>query len=149
MIFVAIGTTDFNELVETMDRLAPTLGEVVMMQIGRSRYTPKNCQYFRFAPSLEPYYNRASVVVSHGGLGIVTEVMERGLPLVAVEDPLQPDRHQREILSVWEKEGHLVWCKDLQSLPQAIKKAQTTLTPYIPPPCHIQEHIIRFLNGSA
>ena len=111
MIFVAIGTTFFDTLIKYMDNLSLDLNEKVIMQIGRSKYVPLNCEYFRFVPSLVPYYERASLIVSHGGLGILTEVLERRLPLIAVEDPNQPDRHQRELLSVWEREGYLIWCK--------------------------------------
>lgn len=148
MIFVAIGTTYFDALVRAMDRLRQDLNEEVMMQIGRSEYVPQNCEYFRFIPSLAPYYDRASLVVSHGGLGIVTEVMELGLPLVVVEDPQQPDRHQREILTEWEREGHLVWCKDLKELPQAIELARCQeFKPYVAPECRIHTVIAEFLHS--
>ena len=148
MIFVAVGTTDFNVLIEAMDNLSLSLSEEVVMQIGRSKYVPKHCsEYFRFAPSLTPYYDRASLVVSHGGQGIVTEVLKRALPLVTVEDPNQPDRHQREILSVREREGHLIWCKDVQDLPQAMEKARTQLRPYEAPECQVHTIIAEFLNS--
>ena len=121
--------------------------EMPLTKIGRSKYIPVHCEYFRFVPSLAPYYERASLVVSHGGLGIVTEVLERGRPLVAVEDPNQPDRHQREILCVWEQEGHLIWCKDLQALPEAIEQAKTQLRPYAKPECQIHTIIAEFLDS--
>jgi UDP-N-acetylglucosamine transferase subunit ALG13 len=148
MIFVAVGTTDFSTLVEAMDNLIPTLaGEEVVMQIGKSQYEPRYCDFFRFAPSLDPYYERASLIVSHGGLGIVTEVMNRQLPLVAVEDVNQPDRHQAELLSVWHDMHHLVWCRDLAQLGAAVEQAKTTLIPYAPPECHIHTVIAEFLEG--
>ena len=148
MILVAVGTTDFDALLRTMDELSSSLPENMIMQIGRGQYTPKHCEYFRFAPSLSPYYERASLVVSHGGLGIVTEVMTHRLPLVSVEDPAQPDRHQRQILGVWEQEGHLIWCKDLEELPQAIDRAMTQrFEPYVPPETQIHTIITEFLEN--
>jgi UDP-N-acetylglucosamine transferase subunit ALG13 len=147
VIFVAVGTTDFDALIEAMDHLSLTLAEKVIMQIGRSKYIPERCEYFRFTPSLDPYYEHASLVVSHGGLGIVTEVLERRLPLVAVEDPNQPDRHQREILSTWEQAGYLIWCRDLQELAQAMERAKVQLTPYVAPECRIHTIIAEFLNS--
>ena len=150
MIFVSIGTTSFNALIQAMDSLSQSLSEEVVMQIGRSDHVPEQCEYFRFAPSLVPYYERASLVISHGGLGIVTEILERGLPLVAVEDPDQPDRHQREILEVWEREGHLVWCKDLRRLPRAIEQVRSQrFKPYAAPECRIHTIITQFLNHSG
>jgi UDP-N-acetylglucosamine transferase subunit ALG13 len=148
MIIVAVGTTDFDALLQTMDELSLSLPEKTIMQIGWGKYIPKHCEYFRFVPSLDPYYERASLVVSHGGLGIVTEVMTHGVSLVAVEDPDQPDRHQRQILGVWEQEGHLIWCKDLKELPQAINLARTRMfTPYVPPETQIHTIIARFLHS--
>jgi len=148
MIFVAIGTTYFDALIRAMDDLSPGLYEEVIMQIGRSQYVPQHCEYFRFAPSLTPYYELASLVVSHGGLGIITEVMELGLPLVVVEDPQQPDRHQREILTEWEQKGHLIWCKDLENLPQVIAQARAhEFKPYTTPECRIPDIIAEYLNS--
>lgn len=147
MIFVAVGTTAFSTLVQAMDELSRNLAEEVVMQIGLSNYVPQNCEYFRFAPSLNPYYECASMVVSHGGLGIITEVLNRQLPLVAVEDPDQPDRHQQEILSIWEQEGHLVWCRDLQKLPELIEQARAGHKPYTPPECRLHTIIAEYLNS--
>jgi UDP-N-acetylglucosamine transferase subunit ALG13 len=148
VIFAAIGTTDFDALIRAMDELSLSLPDKVVMQIGRSQYIPKHCEYFHFAPSLERYYESASLVVSHGGLGIITEAMTRGLPLVVVEDSEQPDRHQREILSVWEQEGHLIWCKDLKHLSQALEQARSQdFTPYVTPECWIHTIIAEFLNN--
>jgi len=147
VIFVSVGTTDFDALIQAMDDLGLCLSEKIVIQIGRSKYIPQHCEHFRFAPSLAPYYERASLVVSHGGLGITTEVLERGLPLIAVEDPNQPDRHQREILGVWEQEGHLIWCKDLQKLPQAMEHAKSQLGPYVTPECWIHTLVAEFLDS--
>ena len=116
------------------------------MQIGRGQYEPQHCQYFRFAPSLTPYYECASVVISHGGVGITTEVLQHGRPLVAVEDVNQPERHQQEILDVLAREGYLIWCKDLQKLPEAIEQARTHLKPYKLPECQIHIIVAKFLD---
>src|SRR5947209_11093294 len=53
MIFVTVGTTDFDALVRRIDELAPSLGEEVLCQIGKGSYLPRNCRYFRYAPSLD------------------------------------------------------------------------------------------------
>jgi UDP-N-acetylglucosamine transferase subunit ALG13 len=148
VIFVAVGTTYFSTLVRAMDELSLSLSEDVVMQIGRSTYVPEHCEHFRFAPSLFPYYERASLVVSHGGLGVVTEVLNCGRPLVAVEDPDQPDRHQREILSEWDRAGHLIWCRDVKRLPEAIEQALSQeFRPYEAPECRIHTIIAEFLGG--
>src|SRR4051794_7327968 len=98
MIFVTVGTTDFDDLVERMDDLAPALDEEVICQIGIGRYIPRHCQYFRFAASLDDCLRPARLVVSHGGLGTVMEVVRLGKPLVGVSNPDRRDLHQDDIL---------------------------------------------------
>lgn len=148
MIFVTIGTTDFDKLIRVMDYMGPGLREKVIMQIGQCSYVPKYCDYFRFKPSLEPYYSSASLIISHGGLGIITEVLERGIPLVAVEDEKQPDRHQQQILQVWSETNHLIWCRNLAELPTAIVKAkQGGLVSYHKPSCTIHQEIVAYLQS--
>ncbi|GAB4506131.1 MAG: hypothetical protein Kow00123_02690 [Anaerolineales bacterium] len=146
MIFVTVGTTDFDALVEAMDRLAPALGEEVVAQIGRGRYEPKNLRWFRSAPSLEPYYRQASLVVSHGGMGTVMEVAAMGKPLVALSNPDRYDRHQDDLLGYMERQGHLLWCRDLADLEADLQRARAmTFTPYVAPPTRIHEVIREYL----
>jgi len=147
MIFVTVGTTDFDALVAAADRLAATSDETVVIQIGHGEVEPQHAQWLRFAPSLDPFYEQADVVVTHGGLGTVTEVLRRGLRMVGVSNPDRFDRHQDQILQAFEQAGHLVWCRDLSGLPAAIEQArQAQFVPYLPPPSHIHRVVDRFLR---
>jgi len=149
MIFVAVGTTDFDALVQAMDRLCPALEEEVVMQIGHGRYEPQHAQFFRFAPSLGPYYESSSLVVAHGGLGITMEVLEQSKPLVSVSNTDRYDRHQDDLLGTLEAEGYLLWCRELGQLPETVKQAQKTIFKrYVKPECRIAEVIRDFLAGN-
>jgi UDP-N-acetylglucosamine transferase subunit ALG13 len=102
---------------------------------------------FRFAPSLEPYYERARLVIAHGGLGTAIEVIQRGLPLIALSNPDRYDRHQDDLLRALEQRGHLIWCRDLAMLPEALQQVeQRRFTPYETPECAIAQ-VIRQLLG--
>ncbi len=150
MIFVTVGTTDFDALVLAADRLAATSDEPVVIQIGHGEVEPRHAQWFRFGPSLDRYYEQADVVVTHGGLGTVTEVLRRGLRAVGVSNPDRFDRHQDQILQAFEQAGHLVWCRDLARLPAAVEMArQAQFTPYQPPASHIHQVIDRYLRDLA
>lgn len=148
MIFVTVGSTDFDPLIKNMDELAPELRDEVVMQIGLGGYLPKNGRYFRFAPSLDPYLAQAGLIVGHGGLGTIVEALEQGKRLVCVVNPTTYDRHQEHLLSLFAAQNHLIWCRKLDDLAQAIRQAQETeLTPYHPPPCHIHQIIHEFLSN--
>jgi UDP-N-acetylglucosamine transferase subunit ALG13 len=149
-IFVTVGSTDFDALIEAVDTLAPSLQARGVMQIGHGQYTPVNMPCFRFAPSLDPYYEQASLVIAHGGLATTMEVLKRGLPLVSVSNPDRYDDHQQDLLSIMAEEGYLVWCRQLQALRQAIETAQRTpLRPYQPPECSIHVVIDDFSRAAV
>ncbi|MDQ3855900.1 MAG: hypothetical protein M3281_05825 [Chloroflexota bacterium] len=146
MIFVTVGTFHFEGLVQRMDELATGLDEQVICQIASGTYVPKNCEYFRFAPSLDSYMERARLVITHGGL-VVVEAVRMGKPVVAIANPNRTDRHPHQILSVLEQHNHIVWCRTLDDLPASIARASTmTFAPYTEPPCHIHTVIRDFLR---
>ncbi len=147
MIFVTVGTWDFNQLVKKIDRLAPFLENEVVVQIGYGSYIPKNCEYFRFASSLAPYYDEADIIIAHGGAGTTIEVLKKGKKLISVDNKTLIDSHQSDILETFASAGHLVWCQDLDELPLLLKSVPTMdLKPYVTPPCTIGEVIKEYLS---
>jgi len=146
-VFVAVGTTEFDGLVEAMDRLSTKLDAEIVLQIGRGAYEPKNCDFLRLAPSLEPYYEWADIVVAHGGFGTTMEVLHKGKRLISLSNPDRYDKHQSDLLGTLEAEGYLVWCRRLEDLPHLLSQIDTmTLRPYQPPECHIHHVIAEFLE---
>ena len=147
VIFVTVGTTDFDALVSKMDELAPTLDQEVVAQIGRGRYVPAHMEHVRFAPSLDPFYDRARIVVTHGGLGTVMEALQRGIRTIGVSNPDRYDRHQDDLLSTLTARGHMTWCRDLGDLARALGEIEErTFVPYERPPCRIAEVIRDYLG---
>jgi beta-1,4-N-acetylglucosaminyltransferase len=147
VIFVTVGTSDFDQLVKRIDKMAPFLHGQVLVQIGNGKYIPRNCEYFRFAPSLASYYDKADVVVAHGGLGTTMEVLQKGKKLISVQNTTCIDDHQTDILGVLAREGYLIWCRDLDELPSLLERAPAmNLRPYFPPSCRIAEVIRDFLR---
>jgi beta-1,4-N-acetylglucosaminyltransferase len=147
LIFVTVGTTDFDPLVQAMDHLAPGLGEEVVAQIGRGKYEPRNVRFVRLVPSLDSYYREASLVISHGGMATLMEAAGLGKPLVAVSNPELYDRHQDDLLGYMEREGHLLWCRDIAELAESIRRARTMIfRPYQPPPTRVHIVIREYLE---
>ncbi len=148
MIFVTVGTTDFDALAAHMDALAPGLDEEIIIQTGRGVYAPQHARHFAFAQSLEDYYRQARLVVSHGGLGTLVEVMRLGKPLIGVSNPDRFDLHQNDLLGELEHGGYLLWCRDLASLAADIQRISAmSFRRYEDPPCSIHLAIGDYLAG--
>jgi UDP-N-acetylglucosamine transferase subunit ALG13 len=146
-LFVSVGSTDFDELVRAVDSLVPSLGFEGIIQIGHGKYKPKNLPFFRFAVSLSPFYEKASLAVAHGGLATTMEILRQGLPLVSVSNPDRYDRHQEDLLKIMEENGYLIWCRKIEKIDASINLAMSqNFATYNPPECKIHLHISRFLS---
>ena len=152
MIFVTVGSTDFDALTKAVDDLCAPGGllasQEVEMQIGDGVYEPAYTRWFRFAPTLEPYFERADLVIAHGGLGTAVEAIGRGCRLLAVANPDRYDHHQEDLLSALAQDGYLLWRRDLHELESAVNTALTfEPEPYVCPPCTIHEVIADYLRA--
>ena len=149
MILVVTGTIGFSDLVKKVDELLERgkIKDNVILQIGDSDYIPKNCKYFKFKPSLEPYYKMADLVISHGGAATTFEAVCKGIKLISINNPHRIDRHQEDLLTVLSKNKNLLWCRNLAELDKYIAKAEKfKFKKYIKPVCEIHKEIIRFLD---
>ena len=147
MIFAAVGTTHFDELVEAIDKVAPKLNEEVVIQIGNYTYLPRNCKYFTFDDDLFKYYKKANIVIAHGGAGITFEVLNLGKKLISIENLHVLDGHQADLLGKLSQEGYLIWCKDLNKIENCIKEARKMkIKKYVRPECEIGRMIAEWLG---
>jgi UDP-N-acetylglucosamine transferase subunit ALG13 len=136
MIFVTFGNgpLDFSRLAKEIDKITPELGESVFVQSGHTEY------HFQFAKSekfldskrMQALLAEASVVVSHGGWGTISECLNKNKRLVAV-----PRRHgsecnhsQDELVGVLENRGCLIAVYQICNLKTAIVRAHN----FIPQP---------------
>jgi UDP-N-acetylglucosamine transferase subunit ALG13 len=147
-IFVTVGTGKFDELVQAIDAIAPKIKTNITMQIGKGEYLPKNAKFFRFSPSLDKYYKKADLIISHGGAGTIYELLGKGRKVIAVANLDRTDTHQYEILKALSEQGHLIWCRNLEGLESSIKSIKKSkLKRYNAPKCTIAEKINQFVSS--
>tara|TARA_B100001964_G_C14255984_1_gene612463 strand:- start:4002 stop:4475 length:474 start_codon:yes stop_codon:yes gene_type:complete len=88
LIFVTIGmhSIGFDRLITKMDEISLNLDEKVIMQIGNSKYIPKNTEYFRLKtyPQIQEICKNARVIVAHGGTGSVITALKEDTPIITV-----------------------------------------------------------------
>lgn len=126
MIFVTVGTTQFNALIQEVDKLAERgfFPEPVICQIGNGSYTPKHCEYFRFRPSLEDLLQEASVVISHGGTTAMALAAQQKRCVIIVNNILA-DNHQLEFTRLVAKDSGIPWSENPADLASLFQKALT------------------------
>ncbi|KAG2497223.1 hypothetical protein HYH03_004812 [Edaphochlamys debaryana] len=128
-VFVTVGTTKFEALVERVDslellRLLKEKGYTkLVIQKGNGTYSPSNIlpkgqttgttegvqvEYFDYSPSLAAYITSSALVISHAGSGSIFETLTAGVPLIVVPNPLLMDNHQVELGEQLAAMGHLV-----------------------------------------
>ena len=147
MLFVTVGNGKFDQLVKEIDRLKreKKIKEETIIQIGHGIYKPKHCQWFTFEPSLEKYYQQANLIISHGGPGIVFEVLRKKKPLIAIPNRDRTDPgHQVEYLRAMAKEtSALIYCDRIELLESCLEKVKTHKFKIYKPPKHRIHEIIK------
>jgi len=127
MIVVTVGTNPFPRLVSAMDKYAGKLGEVVLMQISRAQFEPQHGQVCDFLPDIQEYFERASVVVTHAGIGTVAEILRVGTPFVMVPRRAHLgehfDDHQWQFVTVTGPTLPCAIAHEMDELPAAIAEA--------------------------
>jgi beta-1,4-N-acetylglucosaminyltransferase len=149
LIFVTVGMHPggFQRLVKQMDEVAGRIDEEVIMQIGGTKYTPRNAKYFGFATEQEmkELFRKARVVVGHGGVGTILDVLQEGKPLVVVPRLKKYgehiDDHQLLLLQELERDGRVTPVYEVEKLEEALVGVELE-----PPQLAKDKRLVNFLK---
>ncbi len=129
MIFVTVGThnQEFTRLVKRLDEIAPKINEKIIIQRGYTAYIPKNCESFEWAPSLDKYYKKARLVISHGGSSVWEFVYKYKRPIIIIPRQYKfkehINNHQVEFAESFEQKTGTKAIYDMKDLtPELLKK---------------------------
>jgi len=131
MIFVTVGThyQGFERLIKKMDEIAQKIDEEVVMQIGSTKYKPKNAKYFTFVNNDEKimkYFNQARVIICHAGAGTLLNVLTLGKPTIVVPRLKRFGEHidnqQLELAEILSKQGKVIAVYNVEKLNEALEK---------------------------
>lgn len=159
MILVAVGTFvhGFDALVEAADKVAELLDLDGFAQIGHSAIVPQKLRWAQFLPSVElaTRMAQASLVICHGGMGLLGDAMRAGRPIIAVprRGPTtrgNPAGDQTEFLRRLAQRQPIALCEDpgelAQRIPQALEAAGTP--PVYDLATDVPERIASFLRSA-
>jgi len=135
LIFVTVGSwpRGFDRLVRAIDELMAeqAVSASVTVQVGHGEYLPRYCEHFRFCSPEEfcRWIERADIVVSHAGVGVMAEALKRSKPLVVV--PRQAalgeafDDHQFSTVQVMEQEQKALVAYETEQLQARLVEARS------------------------
>ena len=136
MILVMLGTQNnsFHRLLEEVDKLLNEgkIKEEVIIQAGYTKYQPQNekMKVLDFVPKeeLEKLQEKASFIITHGGVGSIITSLEKGKKVIAVprihEYGEHVNNHQKEIVEKFNKNGNIIGIKSVEELEQALEKIE-------------------------
>ncbi|XP_055018262.1 UDP-N-acetylglucosamine transferase subunit ALG13 homolog isoform X1 [Boleophthalmus pectinirostris] len=130
-VFVTVGTTSFDELIEAI--ISPAVVEVLkdrgyeklILQVGRGTIfpTPETCaqislETFRYKDSIADDIKNAHLIISHAGkclfslsgAGSCLEALSAGKPLLVVVNDKLMNNHQLELAKQLHSDSHLLYC---------------------------------------
>ncbi|KAH6919023.1 glycosyltransferase 28 [Coprinopsis sp. MPI-PUGE-AT-0042] len=122
-VFVTVGSTRFDALVhavltpQVIDVLKAKKFQELVVQCGESDLSGKMkpledgevrkgevhgimLEMYKFKPSLEEEYDRASLIIGHGGSGTILSALNRRKPMLVVPNPTLADDHQQELANI-------------------------------------------------
>jgi UDP-N-acetylglucosamine transferase subunit ALG13 len=120
--------TGFERLVREMDKVAGRIDEEVIMQIGGTKYIPLKAKHFGFGTEdqVKLLCQKARIVVTHGGVGTILNVLQEGATVVVVPRLEKYDEaiddHQLVFVQELEKKGRITAVYDVESLEQVLRK---------------------------
>ena len=130
MIFVTVGTHEqpFNRIIEAVDSLLAKgiIDEQVLIQRGYSTTVPKFCTSVEMLPygEMVAKIKEARIVVTHGGVGTMMEVLKMGKVPVVVPRQARFGEHvnDHQISFVWrfEKLKKILAVYDIEKLEEII-----------------------------
>lgn len=147
MIFVTVGTTAFDSLIQTVDEISTQIEEKIICQIADGKYVPKNCEYFRFKTTLEEEFKKADLVICHGGAGTLFNLLGLHKRVISVPNLERKDKHQTDLIDTLSEDNYIISCYKLSELETKIRSSRkVSLKLYENSECRIAEEIIKFIG---
>lgn len=120
-IFVTVGTTSFDKMIEKVDNFFLKESDFnVTFQIADGKYIPVSGKYFSYTDKIYDYYNEADVVITHAGAGTIYTLLEMEKKIIAIPNLERIDKHQKDLAKYMESNNYLMVCWDYENLPFVI-----------------------------
>lgn len=157
MIFVTVGTTHpFDRLVRAVDAAIAggQLDGEVFAQIGLGACKPRHCRYAELLDkcAFDELLTRASAIIAHAGMGVITTALERGKPLLVMPRRKRfgevVNDHQVELAERYAAAGHVLLARDEHELPAQIRRLPSFVPhPRVPHAARVVQRVLDALSA--
>lgn len=142
MIFITLGSQkfQFDRLLKKVDDLVEQgiISDKIIAQIGASEYIPKHYEYVKFMDreKFAETIDQCSVVITHGGTGVIIGAVKKGKKVIAVPRLAKygehVDDHQLQLLQQFDDLKIICACYDLDKLDDYYQELeQMEFRPYV------------------
>ena len=135
MILVLLGTqnNDFHRLLQEVEKNIENkvITEEVIVQAGYTKYESDKMKIVDLIPAekLSKLQDKASLIISHGGVGSIISSIEKGKKVIAVprrhEYGEHVNNHQIQIVKEFNEKGYIIGIENVEDLKYAIIKSKT------------------------
>jgi beta-1,4-N-acetylglucosaminyltransferase len=117
-IFVTVGTTKFDSLIEYIDQNKEFDDLNIECQIANGKYIPKNHLYFKFCENsaIIRKYESADLIISHAGAGTIYKLLEMRKRIIIVPNLDRVDKHQLDLAQYMDKNKYALVSYKLDKL---------------------------------
>jgi len=119
-IFVTVGTTKFDTLIEFLDENLNKSYEV-LFQISDGTYIPKNFPYIIYSDDINTLYKEHDYVITHAGAGTIYKLLDLKKKLIVVPNLDRIDQHQTDIADFVDSNGYAISCSDFNNIPDSLE----------------------------
>ena len=134
MILVLLGTQNnsFHRLLEEVEKNIKNkiIQEEVIVQAGYTKFESKNMKIIDLMSKeeLAEYQDKASLIITHGGVGSIISSIEKGKKVIAVprlkKYKEHVNDHQLDIINSFNDAGYIIGIQDVSELPKALEMAK-------------------------
>ena len=134
MTLVLLGTQNnsFHRLLEEVEKNIKnkTIQEEVIVQAGYTKFESKNMKIIDLMSKeeLAEYQDKASLIITHGGVGSIISSIEKGKKVIAVprlkKYKEHVNDHQLDIINSFNDAGYIIGIQEVSELPKALEMAK-------------------------
>ncbi|WP_456273205.1 PssE/Cps14G family polysaccharide biosynthesis glycosyltransferase [Bacillus sp. AK031] len=135
MILVVLGTHElpFTRLLMEIEVLIEdgTIEDEVIVQVGHTPYRSENMTFIPFMTysEMEDLYEKARLIITHGGTGSITSGVKMGKKMIASprwqRHGEHNDDHQLEIVRQFYDSGYILYWDEGMNLKEIVRQAES------------------------